>query len=97
LKSEITKEHPVRLIREISTILKATALKSYPRQKVAKLSGKDWQNFLSSTDGAGIKNSEVFALLDYQYVAENQAENIDNSALEELFDASANWIRGHHV
>jgi len=97
LKSEITKEHPFQLIQKISTILKATALKSFPRQEVARLSGRDWQNFLISTNTTGSKHSEIFALLDYQYVPQGQDRNIPNSDLEKLFDASIHWIRRHHV
>ena len=97
LKSEINKAHPSQLTETISTILKTTALKSYPRQKVAKLSGKDWQNFLISVVTSSSENSAVFALLDYQYLPESKNGTAKNSDLEELIDVSVQWIRRHHV
>ena len=97
LKSEINKKQPPQLIQKISTILKATALKSYPRQKVAKLSGKDWQNFLLSAVTSSSINSTIFALLDNQYLPESQNGTVKNSDLEELIDVSVQWIRRHYV
>jgi len=97
LRSEINKVHPSQLTETISTILKATALKSYPRQKVAKLSGKDWQNFLLSAVPSGSKKPTVFALLDYQYLPETENGTAKNSDFEELIDVSVQWIRRHHV
>ena len=97
LKPEIEKSDASRLIQNISTILKATALRSYPRQKVAKLSGTDWQNFLQMTMTSGSSDITTFALLDYQYFSENRTNKINSIDIEKLISVSVNWIRGHRV
>ena len=97
LKPEIEKSNASQLIQKISTILKTTAFKSYPREKVAKLSGTNWQNFLITTITSGSCYKTSFALLDHQYFSENQTNKIDSTDIEKLIDASVKWIRGHRV
>jgi hypothetical protein len=94
LKPEIGKSNSSELIQKISTILKATAFSSFAREKVAKLSGADWQNFLVSKISSESNYKNTFALLDYQYVA---GKDIGSSELEKLVDASVKWIRRHRV
>ena len=94
LKSEIGKSNSSELLQKISTILKTTAFKSFSRKKVAKLSGANWQNFLVSKISSGSNFKNIFALLDYQYVAK---EKISSSEIEKLIDASVKWTRRHFV
>jgi hypothetical protein len=94
LKPEIEKSNSSDLIQKISTILKATAFISFTREKVAKLSGAEWQNFLVSKISSGSNYKNTFALLDYQYVS---GKDIGSSEIEKLIDASVKWIRRHRV
>ena len=94
LKPEIGKSNASGLIQKISTILKVTAFYSFSREKVARLSGEDWQNFLVSKISSGSKYRDTFELLDYQYVSERK---IESSEIEKLIDASTRWIRRHRV
>jgi hypothetical protein len=94
LEPEIGNSKSSELIQKISTILKTTAFYSYSREKVAKLSGADWQNFLISKISSGSNCRDTFAMLDNQYVA---GKKIGSSEIEKLIDVSLKWIRRHRV
>lgn len=94
VKSEIRKSNSPELFQKISTILKATAMTSFSREKVARLSGKGWQEFLVSKMPSGSNDRNTFALMDYQYTSKKE---ISVSEIEQLIDASVRWIRRHRV
>ena len=94
LKSGIGNSNSSELIQQISTILKTTAYYSFSREKVARLSGADWQNFLISKITSGSNYKNIFALLDFQYRTEKK---IGSTEMEKLIDASVRWIRRHRV
>ena len=84
-------------MQKISTILKATAIKSFSRKKVAKLSGTDWQSFLASTFSSGENYKNTFTLLDFQYTSETEQNKISASEINILIDVSVKWVRSHRV
>lgn len=94
---EIGKSSPAELIRQVSAILKVTAIKSFSREKVAKLSGADWQNFLITSFRSGSYYKDAFALIDIQYVPESEQASIRTEDINKLIDVSIKWIQGHHV
>lgn len=94
---EIGKSNPAGLIQKISTILKITALKSFSREKVAKLSGINWQNFLISSCPSGSYSEDAFLIIDLQYVSETEQRLIKPEDINKLVYDSIKWIRGHRV
>jgi Domain of unknown function (DUF4381) len=97
LKIEVGNSRSSEIIRKISTILKATALVSYTRDKVAKLSGDEWESFLVNSYSAGSKFKAAFALLSYQYIPEDDKQSFTSADIEKLIDASVKWVRSHRV
>lgn len=94
---EIGKSNPAGLIQEISTILKVAAIKSFSREKVANISGTNWQNFLISSCPSGSYSKDAFALVDLQYVSETGQKQIKAEDINKLVYDSIKWIRGHRV
>ena len=74
---------------ELNRLLKAAALRAYPREQVAGLHGAAWQQFLASS--CPKVASGAFAELDTLY----QREPWPVSG--HLFEAAENWIRQHEV
>jgi len=97
LKTVIRKSGSSEIIQKISTILKATALVSFSRDKVAKLSGAEWESFLITTFPADSKFKTAFTFLNYQYIPENDKQSFTSADIEKLIDASVKWVRGHRV
>lgn len=79
---------------QLNQIIKAVAIKSYGREKVASLAGKEWITFLQKSKEGVISSSNVLKSLEsQQYLKrENQTENsdIDMYKLE-----SIKWIKKH--
>ena len=74
---------------ELNWLLKAAALKAYPREQVAELHGTAWQQFLASS--CPKVASDAFAALDTLYQRE------PSPVTSHLFDAAEQWIRQHEV
>jgi len=96
LKTEAGNQNPTALIEKIATILKATAMVSFSREKVARLSGQAWQEFLAATLPPAKNGPQVWALIDYQYARETNRP-IRPSEIETLIDVSVKWVRRHRV
>ena len=74
---------------ELNWLLKAAALSAYPHERIARLHGAQWQQFLASSCpkvAAG-----AFAELDNLYQREPPPVS------SQLFDAAEHWIRQHEV
>ena len=74
---------------ELNWLLKAAALRAYPRERVAGLHGAQWQQFLASSCPKVASNA--FAELDNLYQRE------PSPVSSHLFNAAENWIRQHEV
>jgi hypothetical protein len=94
---EIGISNTAGLIMRISTILKVTALKSFSRDKVANLSGTNWQNFLISSCPSGSYSENAFVLIDLQYIPETENRQIKPEDINKLVYDSIKWIQGHRV
>lgn len=79
-----------RCLSEANALLKAVALRAFPRRDVAGASGEEWQACLNQAVAAG----EGFELdmLQAQYLPE-----VDDSGLEQHLERCARWIRRHRV
>jgi len=79
------------VIAALSSLLKRAALSFYPREKVAKLQGKEWLLFLDKTSNTNAFTQgvgRVFMIGPYQTQSEYN--------VEELTLLIENWIK-HHV
>ena len=79
---------------QLNQIIKAVAIKSYGREKVASLAGKEWTTFLQKSEETVVFSSNILKSLESQQYQkrENQTENsvIDMYKLE-----SIKWIKKH--
>jgi len=81
-------------VKELSALLKRTALSAWPRTKVASLSGRAWLGFLDGTlSGGGFLTAPGNQIED---VAISQV-NLSSEEERQLRDLVAKWIRSHRV
>ncbi len=80
-------------------LLKAVALRAYPRQDVAALSGKAWRDFLNSSAGASNSSKEpLFSedmLAQLYQVQTDIAKEGSEQHIEGLYRAAQYWIKHH--
>ena len=74
---------------ELNWLLKAAALKAYPREQIAGLHGTAWQQFLASS--CPKVASDAFTELDTLYQRE------PSPVSSHLLDAAEHWILQHEV
>ena len=86
---EIGISNTAGLIMRISTI--------FSRDKVANLSGTNWQNFLISSCPSGSYSENAFVLIDLQYIPETENRQIKPEDINKLVYDSIKWIQGHRV
>ena len=75
--------------QSVNALLKAVALRAFPRRQVAAASGEQWLAFLRETGGEGWQPPE--ALADAPYRPDPAL------SVEDLHRAAASWIRQHRV
>jgi len=80
--------------RAVPSLLKRTALASFPRERVASLSGDEWINFLCSTVKKPEMDREAGVLLER---AAYESSDFGPSEIDRIFKASETWIRRHQV
>ena len=80
---------PATYAQAVNGLLKAVALRAFPRRQVAAASGEQWLAFLRDTAGANWQLPD--ALVDAPYRPEPELQP------EELHRAAASWIRQHKV
>ena len=80
--------------RAVPALLKRTALASFPRTRVASLSGDEWINFLCSTVNQPGMDREAGVLLER---AAYGTSGFEASEIDHLFKAAETWIRRHRV
>ena len=86
------RQHDGAIVSEVNRSLKLVALAAYPRERVAKLSGDSWQQFLKDEC-----TSPVFeeAQLDLLAFGSYKSTNIDRGDAIELIEACLNWVMLH--
>ena len=76
---------------EVADVLKRTALCTYPRAKIAALSGETWCQWMATTAGQSPSANVRHALTLGVY----SGAKVDQHQFEELTDYAATWIRTH--
>ena len=89
--AELQQLAPAQRLDAIAVVLKATALRAWPRQEVAALSGTAWTGWLASA-GAELSDASRELLAGGQY---RVSAPIDEAAVERLQSEVAGWIRSH--
>jgi hypothetical protein len=82
---------PAQRLEAIAVVLKATALRAWPRHEVAALSGASWTGWLAGA-GAELSDPSRELLAGGQY---RSAAAVDEAAVERLQAEVAGWIRSH--
>lgn len=94
IKSIQTLSNDNNFFFQLNQIIKAVAINSYGREKVASLAGKEWTTFLQKSEETVVFSSNILKSLESQQYQkrENQTENsvIDMYKLE-----SIKWIKKH--
>ncbi|MBO3117448.1 DUF4381 domain-containing protein [Winogradskyella sp. DF17] len=84
-------------LQEINQLLKACALKTYPRAQVAGLAGKDWIDFLNRTSESAIFSevrAELLSSNPYQNTIDLKYKKEDYS---DLIEQCQHWIKTHKL
>lgn len=85
------------LLTKLSILLKATALKGFPRNQVASLTGNDWIVFLETTEPhTKFPDTLRNMFIDASFKESNDS-NLENTDWNQLFSICKNWIRKHKV
>ncbi|MCW7553438.1 DUF4381 domain-containing protein [Endozoicomonas gorgoniicola] len=86
-----------RFTNACNRLLKQTALQAYPDEPVARLHGKEWQQFLADKSGnKGFIQGAGAALGDSRYQKEQFSEEnaVEVNALHSI---TLSWIKKHHA
>ncbi|WP_354008807.1 DUF4381 domain-containing protein [Endozoicomonas lisbonensis] len=91
-----------RFINACNRLLKQTALQAYPDEPVARLHGKEWQQFLADKSGnRGFLQGAGAALGDSRYrkerSSEENASEENTVAVNALHSITLSWIKKHHA
>lgn len=78
----------------LAVLLKRAALAAFPRERVARLSGPEWWEFLDATAGGSAFADGAGSLL--ARVAYDSSERLDPLERQALLDATETWLRRHH-
>ena len=85
--------HLQKIAGETNSLLKAVALRAFPREGIASLSGEAWLEFLNTTQSGQSSMTEFpSAFANAAYLA--GAPDLDNEA---LFRAAKIWINNHRT
>lgn len=82
-------------LRQIPVLLKRTALSVYPRRQVASLSGKDWFQFLDSTEKNPSFTATTTNTLNTVSYSTGGLRAVDSQATHALISASRSWLKHH--
>lgn len=89
---ELSKKEYLRCLRQL---IKATALRVYPRNDIAALSGKPWQDFLNSKTDGDYFSHRMHELMDASLY--QQLYDPEENMLDEFSSSAAQWIKYHRV
>jgi len=85
-------------IRELSELLKTIAFQSWPREKIASLSGRAWTTFLTeSCSKTNFGEMPGSLLQEAQYLPDDKLAKIDDEQIHQLISIAKKWIGGHRV
>lgn len=85
-------------LRELSKLVKRTALAVWPREQVASLTGSEWLRFLDQTG-----NTDVFTKGDGRLLAElgyekkQKLADLSDEQIGSLLNITEKWIREHRA
>jgi hypothetical protein len=81
-------------LTELSEILKRTALITWPREKVASLTGQQWLDFLADSSGL-----DAFRDAPGDRIEKTALTNpsLDANAQQRLRQLASDWVQKHHV
>ena len=94
IKSIQTLSNDNNFFFQLNQIIKAVAINSYGREKVASLAGKEWTTFLQKSEETVVFSSNILKSLESQQYQkrENQTEN---SVIDMFKFESIKWIKKH--
>jgi len=94
-RREALRELQTAPLAQSSEILKRTALVTWPRSKVAALTGKSWLDFLANTSGlSGFQSSPGDRIESSALSANAPLNPADQQHLRQL---ASDWVKKHHV
>ena len=76
----------------VSAILKRVALVSYPRERVASLSGEAWAGFIAAQSRSGVDVSAITRALEGAFAAREAGTSI-----RPMIAAAKTWVRRHRA
>ncbi len=82
-------------LTQINTILKWTALQSFPRKEVAALFGEEWFNWMNSRTKSGFFSRDLIQEVSARLYASSTEDCVE--VVEQFKSASAEFIRHHGV
>ena len=83
------------LLADLNALLKVTALKGYPRDMVAELTGTPWLEFLERTEPKSkFRTAPGTLLIEASFVKAEQL-NVNQNDWNELIRMSQAWIKSH--
>ncbi len=87
----------VSALRDLTTLLKRTALATWPREDVARLSGPDWLDFLDRTGGTNeFSNGPGRLIPALAYGDTEKIQAIGEDQISELIQLIEHWVKNHH-
>jgi len=81
-------------LAELSEILKRTALITWPRSRVASLTGKSWLDFLADSSGLRDFESAPGDRIEIAAISNTSSNSNDEQRLRQL---ASDWVKKHHV
>lgn len=87
--------HDPAALKELPSILRATALHIAPRSEVAALRGQPWIDWLNKRVDMQLFQEEDATLLNQ--LAYSDCSNIDSSVSQQLINNCDLWLRASHV
>lgn len=84
------------VLTELSSLMKWTALRAYPRTRVAGLNGNQWLLFLDQTlGGNNFNQGEGRVLGELAYVPASHISSLSDAMISRLIDLVRRWITEH--
>lgn len=96
LQSSWPTNDPAGFASQCNRLLKAVALRSFPRDSVAALSGEAWSDFLNNSVKAGKGAGECRFAPAFD-LALYRPGGVDSATREQLYRASRRWIERHEA
>ncbi|EJT01970.1 DUF4381 domain-containing protein [Rhizobium sp. CCGE 510] len=84
-------------LQDLGVLLKRVAIKTWGREKVARLSGNEWSNFLTEHGRPGGRPLLSEMADDIEYRDATFLERLPDDLGDDLAEDARRWIGGHHV